>query len=276
MRILCPVCGEVLKLGERQWYCVKGHSFDVARQGYVNLLTVNQKHSKNPGDTRQMVAARKEFLDGGYYEPIVQMLVKWLRATGSGPLLDVGCGEGYYLAKVSQALPEKQCVGVDISKEAVRYAAVRNPKGLWLTATAAQLPFPDNSFSCVLCMFAMTVPEEFRRVLCSNGAFLQVLAGPDHLMGLKNIIYPEILHKEKNIHPQLPGFTRIQSQTLEFSFRVNSNRQVQNLLAMTPHYWRITKEGAQRLAQTQTLQDTAQVIFNLYTPTDLHEERDMV
>ena len=76
MRILCPVCGEVLKLGERQWYCVKGHSFDVARQGYVNLLTVNQKHSKNPGDTRQMVAARKEFLDGGYYEPIVQMLVK--------------------------------------------------------------------------------------------------------------------------------------------------------------------------------------------------------
>ena len=94
MRILCPVCGEVLKLGERQWYCVKGHSFDVARQGYVNLLTVNQKHSKNPGDTRQMVAARKEFLDGGYYEPIVQMLVKWLRATGSGPLLDDGCGEG--------------------------------------------------------------------------------------------------------------------------------------------------------------------------------------
>ena len=113
-------------------------------------------------------------------------------------------------------------------------------------------------------MFALTVEQEFARVLKDDGHYLQVIAGEDHLMGLKHIIYPEILRKEKNLHPDFAGFRLTETKALEFSFTLDTNKQVQNLLSMTPHFWRISKEGAERLQQTNTLTDTAQVIFNLY------------
>ena len=89
-------------------------------------------------------------------------------------------------------------------------------------------------------------------------------------MGLKSIIYPEILRKEKTLHAEFEGFHLEQTQTLEFSFTVEDHAQIQNLLSMTPHFWRISKEGAARLAAAQTLTDTAQVIFNLYRKEDPH------
>ena len=85
---------------------------------------------------------------------------------------------------------------------------------------------------------------------------------------MKNLIYPERKHKEKTLHPVLAGFRLLHSRTLEFSFFLDSTQQVQNLLSMTPHFWRITKEGAQRLMQTERLQDDAQVIFNVYARQD--------
>ena len=117
-------------------------------------------------------------------------------------------------------------------------------------------------------MFALTLPEEFSRVLEENGIFIQVLAGENHLPALKKIIYPELHHKEKVLRPELPGFTRIAEQTLEFSFELQDAESVSDLLSMTPHVWRISKEGAARLAQTERLEDTAQVVFNLYRKQD--------
>ena len=89
-------------------------------------------------------------------------------------------------------------------------------------------------------------------------------------MGLKSIIYPEILRKEKTLQPQLKGFTLEKSETLEFTFTLNDPRQIGNLLSMTPHFFRISKEGAARLAETAALTDTAQVVFNLYRKEDAH------
>lgn len=264
MELLCPVCGMPLEKSDQLWRCEKNHSFDIARQGYVNLLTVDKKHARHPGDTKEQVAARKEFLDGGFYAPIAQCVKELLVPFAPNDVLDAGCGEGYYLTKLQEALPAGAFAGIDISKDAVRFAAVRNKNVLWLTGTAAALPFPDKSFDCVLSMFALTMEQEFARVLKDGGHYLQVIAGEEHLMGLKTIIYPEILRKEKNLHPDFAGFRLIQSKTLEFSFTLDTNKQVQNLLSMTPHFWRISMEGAQRLRETETLTDTAQVIFNLY------------
>ena len=264
MELLCPVCGKSLCRAEQCFRCENRHSFDVARQGYVNLLTVDRKHAKHPGDPKEQVAARKAFLDGGFYAPIAQKAAELLVPLAPRAVLDAGCGEGYYLTCLQNKLPECRFAGVDISKDAVRYAAVRNKHILWLTATAAALPFPDESFDCVLSMFALTVPEEFSRVLNKGGHFLQVLAGQEHLMNLKSVIYPEILRKDKNLHPALPGFSLVKSETQEFSFSLTKGEQVQDLLSMTPHFWRIGKEGAQRLSQTDTLTDTAQVVWNLY------------
>lgn len=264
MVLLCPVCGQPLTRRENTWRCGAGHCFDVARQGYVNLLTVDRKHARHPGDTKEQVAARKAFLDGGFYEPVAGAVCRFLAPLSLRAVLDAGCGEGYYLTRLQAALPQAEYAGIDISKDAVRFAAVRNKQALWLTGTAAALPFPDVSFDAVLSMFALTAEAEFVRVLRPGGAFLQVLAGPEHLMGLKSIIYPTILHKEKVLHPLLPGFRLDRTETLQFSFSLESPEQVQNLLSMTPHFWRISKDGAARLAATDRLTDTAQVILNLY------------
>ena len=264
MVLLCPVCGQTLQQEERCWCCENRHSFDIARQGYVNLLTVDKKHAKHPGDTKEMVAARKAFLDAGYYAPIAEKVTELTAPLMPQAVLDAGCGEGYYLTRLQQDLPQTEFAGLDISKDAVRFAAVRNKHALWLTGTAAALPFPDGSFDGLMSMFALTVEGEFARVLRPDGWYLQVIAGPEHLMSLKNIIYPEILRKEKVLHADLAGLRLERTETLEFSFTVEENEQVRNLLSMTPHFWRISKDGAARLAQTDNLTDTAQVIFNLY------------
>lgn len=264
IRARCPVCTQPLEPVAGVWRCENGHDFDVARQGYVNLLTVEQKHSKNPGDTRAQVAARKEFLDEGHYSSIADTVCEILAGDRPTSVLDAGCGEGYYLTQLQHHLPDADCWGLDISKEAVRYAAARNKKARWLVGTAVRLPFADESFDCVISMFALTAPAEFARVLKPGGIFLQVLAGEEHLMALKRLIYPEILRREKVLHPALEGFVLEESRTLEFPVLLQENRQVQNLFAMTPHFFRITKDGAANIAAAETLDDTAQVVLNRF------------
>ena len=263
--LLCPICGEALNKHEHTYLCGKGHSFDVARQGYVNLLPVQQKRSLQPGDTKEQVLSRREFLDGGFYEPIARALCRLASEHScTGPVLDIGCGEGYYSTRLAAAL-NCELIGLDISKEAVRCAAGRHKGPLWLCASAAHLPVADSSIGLVTSLFALTMPEEFLRVLRPGGAFIQVLAAEDHLLGLKSIIYPELTHKPKQTVPKVPGFRLAESRAVRFTFTVEG-QQVQNLLSMTPHVYRISKSGADRLRQTQSLTDTASCVLNLYIP----------
>ena len=263
MELICPICGGTLLRGEKAYCCEKNHSFDIARQGHVNLLVVQQKKSLHPGDTREQVLSRRAFLEAGFYEPIARTLCAAAQELGAqGPILDVGCGEGYYSAKLAGAL-NAQLTGLDISKEAVRCAAAKYKGPQWLCGTAAHLPVADNSAGIVTSLFALTMPEEFRRVLKPGGFYFQVLAAEDHLTGLKSIIYPELKHKEKNTVPALPGFELVKTVPIRFDFTVEGE-QVQNLLSMTPHVYRISREGAQRLAATQKLDDTASCVLNVY------------
>lgn len=263
MELLCPLCGKVLQKAERSLRCENRHSFDIARQGYVNLLPVQNKRSLHPGDTKEQVQSRREFLDGGFYAPICQALCRMAEGM-TGPILDVGCGEGYYSSRLAERLGA-ELVGLDISKEAVRYAAGRYKDATWLCASAAHLPVEDNAVGLLTSLFALTLPEEFLRVLRPGGAFIQVLAAPDHLLGLKSIIYPTLTEKPKDSVPDLPGFTLEKSESVRFSFTAEGC-QVQNLLSMTPHVYRISKEGAEALAATETLTDTASCVINLYRP----------
>lgn len=266
MNLICPICGRQLHKADHAWRCPENHSFDLARQGYVNLLPVQQKHSAAPGDTKEQVLSRRAFLEGGFYAPIAQALCDTAKALPiSGEILDVGCGEGYYSAQVAQAL-DLPLTGLDISKEAVRFAAGKYKGPQWLCATAAHIPVEDGSAGLLMSLFALTLPEEYHRVLGEKGYFFQVLAAEDHLLGLKSIIYPELHHKQKDSVPTLPGFSLVQSRPIRFSFTVEG-AQVQNLLSMTPHVYRISKEGAQRLQETQTLTDTASCVLNVYQRT---------
>ena len=261
--LCCPICAQALERKERSFVCEKGHSFDMARQGYVNLLPVQNKHSAQPGDTKEQVSARRAFLEGDFYLPIVEALCTLAKKHNcQGPILDAGCGEGWYSSRLAAALGADM-IGLDISKEAVRAAAGRYKGPLWMCASAAHIPVEDQSVGLLTSLFAFTAPEEFKRVLRQDGAFVQVLAAQDHLLGLKSIVYPELKLKEKDSVPELPGFRLAESLPVKFTFTVTGD-QVQNLLYMTPHVYRIGKEGADRLRNTQTLTDTASCVINLY------------
>ena len=263
MNLLCPICGSQLNNEGKRYVCARNHSFDVARQGYVNLLAVQQKHSLNPGDTREQVLSRREFLEAGYYAPIARTLIETAKELAvSGRILDVGCGEGYYSAQLADALGA-ELTGLDISKEAVRCAAAKYKGKQWLCATAAHIPVEDGSADLLTSLFALTLPEEFRRVLKPGGYYFQVLAAEDHLLGLKGIIYDRLNFREKNTVPELPGFERIKSVPIRFAFTVEG-QQVRNLFSMTPHVFRIGKSGAERLGNTQVLTDTASCVLNVF------------
>ena len=263
MELICPVCSEKLNKVDRTYVCPNRHSFDIARQGYVNLLVVNRKHSLNPGDTREQVLSRRAFLEAGYYQPILDTLIETAKEMAvTGPIVDVGCGEGWYSAQLAAAM-DAELVGFDISKEAVRCAAAKYKSPTWLTATASHIPVEDGSAKLLTSLFALTLPEEFSRVLAENGFFFQVLACQDHLLALKSIIYPELKLKEKDSVPELAGFDLVKSVPIRFTFTVEGE-QVRNLFSMTPHVFRIGKEGAEKLNQTQSLTDTASCVLNVY------------
>ena len=263
MNLICPICGDQLNNEGKRYVCARNHSFDIARQGHVNLLVVQQKHSLNPGDTREQVLSRREFLEAGYYAPIADTLIETAKELGiSGQILDVGCGEGYYSSQLADAL-DSPLTGLDISKEAVRCAAAKYKGKQWLCATAAHIPVEDSSVDLLTSLFAITLPEEFRRVLKEGGCYFQVLAAQDHLLGLKKIIYDQLNFKEKDTVPELPGFELVKSVPIRFTFTVEG-QQVQNLFSMTPHVFRIGKDGAERLRNTKVLTDTASCVLNVY------------
>lgn len=265
MELLCPLCRSTLTQTGRSFVCPNLHSFDIARQGYVHLLPVQQKHSLAPGDTREQVLSRRSFLEAGYYTPIADTLIATARKYGvSGHLLDVGCGEGYYCTRLSRAL-DLPLTGLDISKEAVRFAAGKYKDARWLCATASRIPVPDHSVCLLTSLFALTMAEEYRRVLKPDGLYFQVLAAQDHLLGLKSIIYDQLNFREKDSVPEIPGFERLESIPIRFDFTVEGD-QIQNLFSMTPHVFRIGKEGAHRLHNTQSLHDIASCVLNVFRP----------
>lgn len=266
MNLICPICEKPLFRQGNRFLCPENHSFDIARQGYVNLLPIQRKHSAHPGDTREQVLSRREFLSGGFYAPIAEALAAAAKKYDAcGPILDVGCGEGYYCTRLAKAM-NAELTGLDISKDAVRCAAGKYKDARWLCATAAQIPVEDGAAGLLTSLFAITLPEEFHRVLRKNGLFFQVLAAQDHLLELKKIIYDQLIFREKDTIPELPGFALLESIPIRFTFTVEGS-QVQNLFAMTPHLFRVSKAGADRLRETQSLTDTASCVLNVFRRT---------
>ena len=172
---LCPICAAPLTREGQAYRCPNRHSYDVAREGYVHLLPANQKHSKHPGDDREMAAARTRFLDGGWYAPLRDALCALAaeRLAPGGALLDAGCGEGYYTQGIFSALQNagKSCslAGVDLSKAALKKAARRVPGAEFAVASVYRLPVGDGAVDLLLDCFAPLALEEYRRVLRPGG-----------------------------------------------------------------------------------------------------------
>ena len=189
--LICPVrpCGEPLERRERSLVCPRGHSFDFARSGYCNLLQPQDRRSKNPGDPREAVEARRRFLDAGHGAPLLRTIVEEI-APGAA-VLDVGCGEGTYLGGIARERPV-DAHGIDLSTPAVDLAARRFPEATWIVGNADRfLPWAAGSFDRVLSIDARLNPEEMRRVLAPDGRLLVAVPGPDDLVELRAAILGE-------------------------------------------------------------------------------------
>ncbi len=195
LHLACPLDGAPLRQDGAVWCCPSGHSFDSAREGYINLLPVQNKRSRDPGDSKEMVAARRRFLDAGHYQPIASTVARMVLdgLPERAACLDAGCGEGYYLRRLADAAHGRQLalLGLDISKWAVQAAARQQRDATWVVGSNANLPVLAQTLDRVICMFGFPVYGEFARVLKPGGELLQVDAGADHLRELREVIYSE-------------------------------------------------------------------------------------
>lgn len=255
---VCPKCGAGLKKEGKAFRCCGGHSYDIARSGYVNLLLNQQKKEKRHGDDRLMVRARQQFLGKGYYDPLMQRLKELvLRHASDGmTLLDAGCGECSYTAAILDGLYKTgiscRMLGVDISKDAVDIGAKRSQQMTLAVASVFDLPIAADSVDGIVSVFAPMAAEEFLRVLKPGGFVFKVVPRPRHLWSLKEQIYDSLY--ENNMEETVPeGFVCETKENLEGEITLSSHEDIMNLFMMTPYFYKTSAKDQEKLAALSKL-----------------------
>jgi 23S rRNA (guanine745-N1)-methyltransferase len=236
--LTCPVCARPLDQGLT---CARGHSFDVAREGYASLLT--GATPPGSGDSRDMVAARQRFQERGHYDPIGRALAEELAQRRV--IVDVGGGTGHYLTQVLTALPDAVGLTTDVSKFAARRAARAHPRSGAVTADSwRRLPLADHTADAVINVFAPRNAPEFHRVLQPAGVLLVVTPAPDHLrepreaLGLLDVDP----RKDERLADSLGGhFDHVATRGLRFTMEL-AHEDVLTVVGMGPSARHVTPE----------------------------------
>ncbi|EKO3378285.1 23S rRNA (guanine(745)-N(1))-methyltransferase [Vibrio fluvialis] len=269
MAYQCPLCQQPLFLTERTYACENRHQFDVAKEGYVNLMPAHHKRSKDPGDNKEMMQARRRFLEAGHYDPMrdqIAVLCVHALQGSQHQLLDIGCGEGYYTTYVANALqaqnPQAQTYGLDISKIAVRYAAKRYTNCEFTVASSHRLPFADASLDGILRIYAPCKAEELQRCVRNNGVVITVTPAARHLYQFKQGIYQDVrLHEEQ---PEIiDGFELETQQKLNYMMTL-SGEEAFDLLQMTPFAWRASEEFKSEVRASEQFECEADFMLRVY------------
>lgn len=262
----CPICGQPLQRVGRTARCMRGHSFDFAREGYLYLLPPDKKHSRSPGDDRNMVQARRRFLNAGHYAFFAVRLAsiaKELLAGNPAPcVVDAGCGEGYYTARLAGALPGASLFGFDISKDAVRLAAKAVPEVSFAVASSFSLPLPDGCTDLLTDVFAPVAPAEFARIVKPGGCFVLAVPSARHLLGLKEILYAKPYENPVQ-DVAYPGFTLEKRVPVRGALTL-TGQAVQDVFSMTPYAWKTPWTGKERLHQIGMLKTEIGFDFVIY------------
>ena len=303
-QFVCPYCQSPLIVGAKTWLCDGSlndketkHPFDVARQGYVNLLPVQNKKSKEPGDSAQSIEARHRFLSQGFYQPLQQLIAKLISAESEASTqsntqtwLDVGCGEGYYTGAIAEALATTETnnpclIALDISKPAVATTArvAKQEQQLWyqfkadqstakntviypMVASASHLPLVDSSIDGISTIFSPILPEEFARVLKSEGRL--IIAKPDagHLQSMREALFDEVRphDSDKFLEELTPYFNQVATHQVTADLRLSADA-LADLMTMTPYSYRARAEKREALlASTQQQDFQTQARFVVY------------
>lgn len=235
----CPNCQLTLEKVERVWRCASNHSFDIAKEGYVNLILANKKKSLNSGDDKEMIAARESFLGLGYYDFLVEDLLK-LKAfkVKKARFLEIGCGTGFYLDKIAREIAAEAVFGSDVSKEAIRFCAKKYSNYQFSVDNSFDLSFESENFDLILSVFSPFKSSEIERILSKKGSFIVVRAGQGHLKEL----YELVGIPEKQKEPvQFENLDLVEEHDLKKKIKMTQNA-LEQLIEMSPLTWKINRE----------------------------------
>lgn len=260
--LVCPNCKEPFELRGNSLVCHNGHTYDLSKEGYVNLA--GSRHNGG-GDSKELVSARAAFLAAGYYEKFADTVCERLdKYSHGGVIIDAGCGEGYYSLRAARGASADVC-GFDLSKPAVSAAAKAAKRqsidALFSVAGIFDMPLADGCADAVMNLFAPCAEEEFCRVLKSGGYLIVAGAGEDHLDGLKAVLYDEVTKNQPRA--DLPeGMTLVSRERIVYEIELRSREDIMSLFSMTPYYYRTSAAGRERLAMCDTVRTT--VDFDLF------------
>ncbi len=262
----CPLCHELLVENIPGLACANRHQFDRAREGYFHLLPVQYKGSRDPGDGKLQLQARRRFLRAEFFAPLKHKLQSLL-PENTNQLLDIGCGEGYFTAAFADVLPNADIYGLDISKTGIKLAAksagkdTLNKKLIYTVASSIDLPFVDASMDVITRIYAPSKDEELQRVLKPTGLLIIVTPGEHHLLALRQRIYAEI---RPHPAPETPkGFKEIECYEVQGELNLPAGEYAEALLAMTPFAWRITSALREQII-AEGLVDVLHFNVNVY------------
>lgn len=247
--LICPVCSESLNISAHTARCSRGHCFDIAKEGYVNLLR-STKSGDLVGDDKQSARCRRDFLNKGYYGSLKNALCEIFRQR-QGKVLDICCGEGYYSSALGQN-PNLSVYGFDISKEMVRLAAKRGGVTCFV-ANMAAIPVAEGAFDYAIHLFAPFQEESFSRILKPGGRLITVVPGRLHLFGLKQALY-EVPYENDEKLPETKNLKLVSQRKVTDTICLSSQEDIQAVFRMTPYYFHTSQRDKDKLLALTMLQ----------------------
>ena len=276
--LICPHCKAELVLQERTYTCHNNHCFDLSKEGYLNLLRVNQKKSKSPGDNELMITARRIFLEQGFYAPLIlginQIIEENLGLKNKAfTALDSGCGEGYYSEKALRAQNLKCTIlGTDISKIAVKNAAKKYKNNFYFVSSVYHLPIAEKSIDLVLSVFSPNHAKEFNRILNTNGFLIIVSPAENHMKQLAELIYNDFRpHEHKILAEMETVFDLHLAERISFDITIKSSETLQALHKMTPYYYNTSIEAQKKVANCNNIKINCDFHISVFKPNQIEK-----
>lgn len=258
--LICPVCSEKLTKTERLYTCENFHSFDMAKEGYVNLLTGKHKAGELIGDNRDMARARRTFLEKGYYDFLADALCDYIRQ--GDKLLDISCGEGYYTDYMRRKTGA-DVFGFDISKEMIRLAAKKYKEVEFFVANIAKIPVKSESVDVAVQICAPFSEKEFARILKKDGILLSVVPGKRHLWGLKELLY-ENPYENNEDTTEYEYLKKADCVTVKKTVTLPGQDEIMSLFAMTPYYYKTGERDRLKLQNKNSLTTELEFIIRKF------------
>ena len=258
--MLCPKCNQTLFLDNNTYKCPNNHSYDIAKEGYVNLLLSRTAS----GDDKDLVKGRIEFLNKGFYEPLQSRLEKIILDLSNNnhvKLLDMGCGTGYYTSKFSTIA---ETFGLDISKEAIKYASKHDKKTTYLVASNKTTPFEGHTFDFLVHIFSPFFENEDYRLIKNKGFLILVEPGEKHLIELKNLLYENPYFNSEKSH-NFQAFKIYDKFCLTYTKEID-NFDIISLVKMTPYFYTTKKDKIEALKEVQKISLTIDFKVSILRP----------